>query len=172
MNIRLFVFANFLLIICVQICSCTHYSEVRFVNKIIINNKFPAPDGPVYKTIGNAGYKKAGDAGLYQKKKPVKNRVYSYYLQKYLAVISGSSLVAVVNKRGVDYIIEGRFKEAVILFKDILKDNSSCGAVWNNLGVVYELFGMNKKAFEMYSRACILEPDNSYFRKNFLFRYE
>lgn len=142
------------------------------MNKIRIENRIPLNNIPIYKKIDSIVDRKSGDVRYYQKEKDVKGRVYTYYLKKYLAILSGTSPISVVNKRGVNYTLNGRFKEAVILFLDILKDNKSCAAVWNNLGVVYELFGMHKKAFSMYSRACIIEPDNSYFRKNFLFRYE
>jgi tetratricopeptide (TPR) repeat protein len=86
----------------------------------------------------------------------------------YFAVMRSSKPFAVMNDRGVQYALEGRFPEAEILFKEALKEYPDCAAAMNNLGIVYDVFGRRKESFDWYSRACLLEPDNDVFRENFL----
>ena len=73
-----------------------------------------------------------------------------------------------MNDRGVRYALEGRFREAETMFREALKDNPGFAPACNNLAVVYEIFGRREDSFAMYSRACIIEPDNDVFRENFL----
>lgn len=88
--------------------------------------------------------------------------------KKYFVFIRSSSPIAKINNRGVDLALQGRFYDAESLFKESIREDSDQSAVYNNLGIIYEIFKMRKKAFEMYSEACIKEPGNSYFRNNFL----
>jgi len=87
---------------------------------------------------------------------------------KYYARIISYSAIAKINNRGVDLAIEGRFPEAEILFKEVSGENNAQGAACNNLGIIYEIFYDREMAFKMYSRACMLQPDNDKFRSNFL----
>ncbi len=87
---------------------------------------------------------------------------------KYFVYIRSSSPIAGINNRGVDLALEGRFHDAESLFRESIREESDQAAVYNNLGIIYEIFRLRKKAFDMYSQACIKEPDNSYFRNNFL----
>lgn len=86
----------------------------------------------------------------------------------YYAVVGSSKPFSVMNDRGVKSALEGRFVEAELLFKEALKDYPECAPAMNNLGVVYDIFGRRKEAFEWFSRACLIEPENDVFRKNFL----
>lgn len=86
----------------------------------------------------------------------------------YYAVVGSSKPYALMNDRGVKSALEGRFSEAEILFKEALKDHPQCAPAMNNLGVVYDIFGRRKEAFEWFSRACLIEPENDIFRANFL----
>jgi Tfp pilus assembly protein PilF len=88
--------------------------------------------------------------------------------KKYFAIIRSSSAIARINNRGVDLALKGNFHDAESLFRESLREDSDQPAVYNNLGIIYEIFRLRKKAFEMYSKACIKEPDNRYFRNNFL----
>jgi len=100
-------------------------------------------------------------------KSPV--RYHAVKLERSLARTAATGPASHINNRGVDLAVEGRFNEAVVLFRESLKEEPDFPAALNNLGVVSELFGMREKAFELYSRACLLDPDNDRFRNNFLF---
>jgi len=73
-----------------------------------------------------------------------------------------------LNDRGVDYALEGKFREAETMFRESLRDDGSFAPAYNNLGIVYEIFGRRNDSFEMYSKACLMEPGNDVFRDNFL----
>lgn len=70
---------------------------------------------------------------------------------------------------GVEYALRGNYAEAEILFNEALKEDKNCPSMYNNLGVIYELNNNVEKAFGMYARACMLEPENTYYRYNFLY---
>jgi len=95
-------------------------------------------------------------------------RKYRFYSKKYFALTFGTSPIDRINNKGVEYALQGRFKEAEILFQEILNEEERCGAVLNNLGIIYEIFCHYDRAFRMYARACLLEPGNEKFRRNFL----
>lgn len=82
--------------------------------------------------------------------------------------MSASSPVAMINRKGIEYALEGRFNEARNLFLEAIKEDASMAAAYNNLGIVYEVFGRKEESFAMYSKACFLEPDNDHFRRNLL----
>jgi tetratricopeptide (TPR) repeat protein len=90
-------------------------------------------------------------------------------LKKYLARVSSGGAAARINNRGVALAEKGQFKEAAILFEELLRENNNAVTALNNLGVLYEISGNREKAFALYSRACLMEPDNEYFRHNFLY---
>jgi hypothetical protein len=87
--------------------------------------------------------------------------------RKVLARKSGHSPVAVINNRGVDLALDGRYGQAEILFREVLAEDALDPAAHNNLAVMYEMTGNREGAFRMYMVACRLEPDNEIFRKNF-----
>ena len=87
-------------------------------------------------------------------------------LKKNLARMVSLSPVAKINNHAVDLVLAGRFIEAERLFREVIREQGNAAAAYNNLGVVYEIFNRRDQAFRMYSRACILEPDNRRFKKN------
>jgi tetratricopeptide (TPR) repeat protein len=87
---------------------------------------------------------------------------------RYLASAFYGGTSSRMNDKGVLYALEGRFREAEIMFRESLKDDPGFAPACNNLAVVYEIFGRGEDSFDMYSRACIIEPDNDIFRENFL----
>ena len=104
-----------------------------------------------------------------QKNSPKEARAYRVYLTRYFAKSIGFSQINKINNKGVGYAFNGRFKEAEILFLESIKENIEFVPAYNNLGIIFELFGLYDKAFKMYSKACLLEPQNEYFRRNFLY---
>ncbi|HSV97858.1 MAG TPA: hypothetical protein VLM75_13130 [Spirochaetota bacterium] len=93
----------------------------------------------------------------------------SVYTIKRFADVRSSSPAAVINRKGIEHALEGRFNEARNLFLEAIKEDDSMAAPYNNLGIVYEVFGRKEESFDMYSRACLLESNNDYFRKNLLY---
>jgi len=91
------------------------------------------------------------------------------HIVKYFAVTRSTSPAAVINRKGVENALQGRFNEARNLFLEALKEDPDMAAAYNNLGIVYEVFGRKDESSAMYSRACLIEPDNTRFRKNFLY---
>jgi tetratricopeptide (TPR) repeat protein len=134
----------------VMFLSCAYrYEEVRI-------RRYYVPDKGV--VAANIGTKESAKHAQRQK---VSRRCY-------FAVMRSSKPFAVLNDRGVQYALEGRFPEAEILFKEALKECPECAPAMNNLGIVYDVFGRRKEAFDWYSRACLMEPNNDVFRENFL----
>jgi len=145
---------SFILLISPALVSCYGYTQVRIMKKVDL-----AQDR-----------EKAGEKNIAppEQKNKLEKRYHTIYIKKYLARIKFSSPAAEINNRAVELSLEGRFKEAEILFKDLIGEERATAAVCNNLGVIYEIFGKKELAFAMYSRACILESGNSYFRSNLL----
>jgi len=90
-------------------------------------------------------------------------------IDKYFAVTRSTSPAAVINRKGVEHALQGRFNEARNLFLEALREDPEMAAAYNNLGIVYEVFGRRDESSVMYSRACRIEPDNERFQKNFLY---
>ncbi len=88
---------------------------------------------------------------------------------KLFADVRSSSPAAVINRKGIGHALDGRFNEARNLFLEAIKEDDSMAAAYNNLGIVYEVFGRRDESFAMYSKACLLEPDNGNFKKNLLY---
>ncbi|MCX7678155.1 MAG: tetratricopeptide repeat protein [Spirochaetes bacterium] len=110
-------------------------------------------------TVGNDAIKKN------QQKIPFRQKVCRTVA---FAYANAKSPAAVMNNRGVLCALEGRFVEAEVLFKESLKEDFRFAAAMNNLGVMYDVLGNRNAAFEWLSKACLVEPDNDEFRKNFL----
>ena len=88
--------------------------------------------------------------------------------KKYLIKIPSIYSSSIINNRGVDLSLKGKFQMAENLFKESIIEYPHDPAAYNNLGIIYELFKNRKEAFKMYSKACLIDPQNLYFRKNFL----
>jgi tetratricopeptide (TPR) repeat protein len=83
-----------------------------------------------------------------------------------IAFMGGSSARDMMNDKAAEYIVQGKFPQAEILLLSLLSDYPGCAQANNNLGIVYESAGDAAKAFQYLSKACLLEPDNEYYRKN------
>jgi len=92
------------------------------------------------------------------------------YLKKYFALVGFPGPAGRINNRAVALARQGKFRSALVLLEEAAGEDPRMGAAFNNLGIVHEIFGEREKSFEHYSRACLLEPDNEIFRKNFLYR--
>jgi tetratricopeptide (TPR) repeat protein len=88
---------------------------------------------------------------------------------RFFADVFSFSLLADINNKGVEYALKGMYAEAEILFNEAIKENEKLSFVYNNLAVIHELNNKKDAAFTMYSKACLLEPDNKYYRWNFLY---
>ncbi len=109
---------------------------------------------------------------------PVKDRVDTHDLvvrtryRRYYVILPGWSVAAKINRKGVELASEGKFREAGIIFEQLVEEFPFEAAGYNNLGLVHEVAGNSKKAFTLLSKACTLEPGNYYYRKNFLYMHE
>ena len=167
------------------VASCYTYRPIKISSSITLRGAVSGKDYSSARVSEKGDEGKRGYDGIIQgdeaafrvKKKDAADkesnlsgkRIYRFYLKKYFALSHSFSALDRINNKGVEYSLDGRFKEAAILFREVLKENENYGAALNNLGIIYELFGHYKSAFTMYSRACLLEPGNRYFRRNFLF---
>ncbi|OHD64078.1 MAG: hypothetical protein A2176_08700 [Spirochaetes bacterium RBG_13_51_14] len=91
-----------------------------------------------------------------------------FTVRRYFARMRSGTPVAVINNMAVDLSVQERFGEAEILFREVLAEDPGAAAGYNNLGVICEIIGKRDEAFRMYLAACRIEPDNRYFRKNFV----
>jgi tetratricopeptide (TPR) repeat protein len=94
------------------------------------------------------------------------------YRTKYFTRVGGAGPVARINNLGVSAAVKGEFREAERLFAEAIAEDASLAAAYNNAAIVYELFGRSDDAFRMYARACVLDPGNEHYRRNFLFRID
>jgi len=92
------------------------------------------------------------------------------YMKKYFALVGFPGPAGRINNRAVALARQRKFRSAQALLEEAAKEDPRMGAAFNNLGIVHEIFGEREKSFEHYSRACLLEPDNEIYRKNFLYR--
>ncbi len=145
-----FRFPVFLLFLAATLsCSVYRYSAVRIVREIPL---------PYHHEKKNISLKR--DPGTGNKKNTLKVNK-----RRYFARILSFSPAAKINNRGVEFAVSGRFREAEVLFNEVLREGENTASL-NNLGIIYEIFQNRKKAFSMYSKACIMEPDNENFRAN------
>jgi hypothetical protein len=86
---------------------------------------------------------------------------------RYIIFTGGSSPYAEINNMAADLILEGKFPQAEVLLSDLSKDEPKRGDAFNNLAIVYESSGNYDKACDNFLRACMIDPDNKYFRMNF-----
>lgn len=151
----------------VLLLSCYSYSTIRVASKVPcvpveLQRRYSPPQSRVLP-------KDTSSPDTTQSIHEKQGRCHSVTVKKYLARISSGEPAARINNRGVALALQGQLKEAAILFEEVLGENKNACAALNNLGVLYEMSGKRDKAFELYSRACLLEPDNEYFRHNFLY---
>ena len=97
-----------------------------------------------------------------------KPREVDYTASRTIMLVYGFSPVYEINNRAVEMIEQGKFPSAEALLLQIVNEKKPLAAAINNLGVVREIAGDSAQAWESYSRACILDPDNEYFRSNML----
>ncbi|MCU0822320.1 MAG: tetratricopeptide repeat protein [Spirochaetes bacterium] len=159
--------------IAVIINSCINYKPVRFSRTITITN---------YKTekMDKEGSTKTDFSGHYLssnngKKGYIadnKNKGKQFYSIRYFAEMNSSGPLAKMNNKGVDYALDGKFIEAKYIFEETLKEDGKFAPACNNLGIIFELFNRREDAFSMYSKACIIDPDNEHYRNNFFYFQE
>lgn len=144
-------FRPFLLIVLIFASSCYSYSTVRIVRRVEIvrNSSSPA-------------------SGFIRNSKSGEKHTRKISVKKYFAGICSFSPVSSINKKAIEIALEGRFEEAAVLFGDVIKEDSELSAAYNNLGIVFEFMGKQDDAFYMYSKACLIDPDNALFKRNFL----
>lgn len=87
--------------------------------------------------------------------------------ERYLSREFSFTPEAEINNKGVEFLIEGRYNEAGILFREVIKENDKYAPAFNNLGILFELY-VKGDACSMYSRACLLDPGNEHYKNNFL----
>ena len=138
------------------VCSCYSYKTVRVAVRV----------SAVEEEIPGRIARKTSDQGLRRRDAA---RSHTVYIRRYCATGVSAGPLEAINSRGVQSITAGRLGEAEILFNELVRENARNAAALNNLGIVYEITGRSAEAFEMYSRACLIEPDNDHFRHNFLF---
>ena len=156
-------------LIILMINSCVNYKPVRFLRTINIINydkeklekdNRAGADFSSYYLSANDG-KKGYIADNKRKGTPV-------YTKRFFAEVISSRPIAKINNRGVEYALNGKFMDARFIFEETLKEDNKFAPAYNNLGIIFELFKKKYDAFRMYSKACILDPENEYYRNNFL----
>lgn len=151
------------------LCTCGSYAPVRLSRDVPAGDESPGVRNQKKRDPVLEGY---GDKRHQKSKKGIaelRKGMYRFYIKKYFALAGSGTPVGEMNDKGVEYALQGSFREAEIIFREVLREDRNNPAACNNLGIVYELFGRHKESFAMYSRACLLEPDNPYFRKNLMF---
>jgi tetratricopeptide (TPR) repeat protein len=146
--------------------SCYYYRQVRLITRVCLNCEGEKDKNT--DTSIDAARSSPHEAGKEKINRKGAN-TQAFFQKKYLAVSFSSTPAAKINNRGVEYALSGKFKEAETLFKEVLREDDRFGAAYNNIGIIYEAFGYGDEAFKMYSRACMLEPDNTHFRENLLY---
>jgi lipoprotein NlpI len=87
-----------------------------------------------------------------------------------MAYIHNKSDVARTNNDAVSCIVKGDVDGALALLKTGIA--SSDPAVLNNYGVALILKGDFDTGYQYIYKAAMLQPDNPYFRKNYLYLHE
>jgi tetratricopeptide (TPR) repeat protein len=144
--------------------SCTSYYTYS-ISKNINNN----PE-QIEKSGKNILSRRYGLSSDFDKSYPVKAIKFKHvYYKRYFAKSFSFSMPDEINNRGVELALDGKFAEAGILFSETIKEDNNSPEAYNNLGVIYELQNKTDHAFDMYSKACMIAPDNEFYRQNFLF---
>ncbi|MCL2025281.1 MAG: hypothetical protein FWG92_00545 [Leptospirales bacterium] len=143
---RLFLNCSLLAVVFFSACYGYSYRELRLDEKIHI-------------TRTGAICENTDDACVKASKKFVFAR------KKYFCLVMSFSPSAAVNNKAVELAQKEEFTAASILLKTIMNEKETEAAAYNNLGIISELSGTGNAA-AMYSRACLLEPNNIFFAKN------
>jgi tetratricopeptide (TPR) repeat protein len=137
-----------------MLISCSSYREIS------LEGKYKTSDfnykNPYYVIIHSPEYKE----------KSAEKTVH-YSRIKYLSVKYGDKNLDLILQRSYKEIKNKNYHSAAILLQDAAEIWQN-GAAENNLAVIYELTGKKNLAFEMYTKALLLSPDNKIFKKNFL----
>lgn len=88
---------------------------------------------------------------------------YRYSLEKKYASVRFPSPSEKINNAGVNAALAGKYGEAEILFLEAISESPGIPSPYNNLGLMYEVSGKPELAFDMYSRACTIDPRNEVF---------
>lgn len=161
---------NILFISLCFVYSCYSYSPVRFSKSFILSERHLNHKNE--DVIEGEDLFADGELKLTDKVWKYESRdvgIYKIHLKRYFVELISFSPIAKINNRGVSYALKGQFRKAEILFNESLKEDCNFAPAYNNLGIIYELFGLYNDAFQMHSKACIIDPENKYFRINFLF---
>jgi Flp pilus assembly protein TadD len=94
----------------------------------------------------------------------IKTKEIKFLLNKYL-----SDNKTVMNTEVISLIKDGRYTEAEIILYDILNENPNDSCAANNLGVIFELEEKFELSMNMYYKAWSIDPQNKFYRKNFLY---
>ena len=87
-----------------------------------------------------------------------------------MAYIQGRSDISRINNNAVSHIVKGNVDNALTLFQSIIASNEP--VVLNNYGVALILKGDFDTGYQYIYKAAMLQPDNPYFRKNYLYLHE
>jgi tetratricopeptide (TPR) repeat protein len=158
-----------LLLIFLQTASCDRYPQTTLTKKI-----FPGSANQSEKIIDRNKFDEilkryklpAVDPKSYYAHPAKANRI---NFTRYFADIISFSPAALINNKGIEYALNGMYGEAEILFNEAIKEDNKFSSAYNNIAVIHELNSNMDMAFAMYSKACILEPENKYIRWNFLY---
>lgn len=158
----------FLVLVSVCFAGCLSYEEVMYRTESRFSTrgddvKLVRP--PEEKSTDGHGDAKSG-------KNDDHRLVIRVKYSRYYVLLPGYSAAAKINRKGVELAVAGKFSEADILFNQLVEEFPDEAAGYNNLGLVHEVSGRREKAFTMLTKACILDPENYYFRKNFLYMHE
>jgi len=88
----------------------------------------------------------------------------------YVAYIHNKSDVARTNNDAVSRVVKGDVDGALALLQTGITSNEP--VVLNNYGVALILKGDFDTGYQYIYKAAMLQPDNPYFRKNYLYLYE
>jgi tetratricopeptide (TPR) repeat protein len=153
-----------MIIFITSLLSCNHFHTVN-----ISRNILQSGNSPKDKYKKNSLFKQYNISAGSDKSYPAHAIKFNLvYYKRYFTKPFSFSPLADINNKGVDLALKGRYAEAEILFSEALKENASFPEASNNLGITYELQNKNESAFTMYTKACMADPDNKFFIRNFL----
>ncbi len=152
-------------ILIILLFSCNHFPSVKVSKKIFPDNTAQKDTNSKSRILKR--YKlMPGMSKSYPVHAIKFNQV--YYIRHLSLQVSFPPL-ADINNKAVGLTLDGKYAEAEILFSETLKEDANLAAAYNNLGIICELQNKNDAAFYMYSKACMIEPDNELYRRNFLY---
>lgn len=157
-----------LVVASVCVAGCLSYEEVMYRTQSrfsIRGDDVHVVRPPAEQLSDGHGYAKIGE-------KDDHHLVIRVEYSRYYVVLPGYSAAARINRKGVELAVAGKFSEADMLFTQLIEEFPDEAAGYNNLGLIHGVSGHREKAFTLLSKACILDPENYYFRKNFLYMHE